>query len=118
MGSDLVALFVGVALAVVVVFLGWRRNLAAVTQGWLPRFGKVPKPATVAPGLGDGGQRSRQLSPRQRRLGIWLYLAISIFNLTLAVLSADSRFLHAISAALFALGAAVFVLRKPSSPAT
>jgi hypothetical protein len=45
-------------------------------------------------------------------------MAISLFNASLAVLSAESRLLHVINAALFALGALVFLLRKPSSSAT
>lgn len=117
MSGDLIALVIGVALAGVVVCLGWRRNLAEVTQSWLPQFGKAPKSNGSDTGVIRWGRGHRKLSPRQRQFAIWAYLAISVFNATFAVLSADGRLLHVINVALFAAGAVVFVLRKPFSPA-
>jgi hypothetical protein len=61
------------------------------------------------------GQGRRQLSPRQRQFAVWAYLLTSLCNAALAVLWADNRLLHAISAALFAAGAVVYMKRVPSS---
>jgi hypothetical protein len=115
MSSDLIAWIVGISLGIAVVVLGLRRNLDEVTRSWLPRFGESPEPVAAIPELSGGGHGSRQLSPRQRRFAIWAYLLISACNATFAVLSADDRLLHAVSAALW-IGAAVLVLkRSPSS---
>lgn len=114
MGSDLIALVVAITLGLVVVGLGLRRNLSDVTRSWLPQFGDAPK-STGPLGSFDGGQGRRQISPRQRRLSIWLYLLISVGYAASSVVSAESRLWHASMAALFAIGALVFWLRKPSS---
>jgi hypothetical protein len=114
MSSDLTAWVVGITLGIAVIGLGLRRNLSDVTRSWLPRFGEVPKLAPAIPESFYGGQGRRQLSPRERRFGIWFYLLISVTNATLAVLSADNRLWHVISAVLFASGAVVFMLRRPS----
>lgn len=116
MNSELIAWVVAIALGIAVVGLGLRRNLADVTRTRLPRFGEAPEPVTALPKSSDGGQGRRQLSPRQRRFAIWFYLLISLSNAALAVLWADNRPLHAISAALFAIGAVVFMLREPRLP--
>jgi len=117
MGSDLIALFVGVALAVVVVCLGWRRNLAEVTQGWLPRFEKAPKPATpMSESLGSR-QGHRELSPGQRRFAIWFYLIASATYAAVLVLSTRDRPVHAAMAVLFAISA-VMLIRKKSPPSS
>jgi hypothetical protein len=115
MSSDLIAWIVGITLGIAVVCLGLRRNLADVTRSWLPRFGENPELTTATLGLFDGGQGRRQLSPRERRFGIWFYSMLSVCNAALAVLSADSRLLHVSSAALFAIGAVIFLKRSPSS---
>jgi hypothetical protein len=112
MSSDLIAWVVAITLGIAVVVLGLRRNLADVTQSWPPRFGEASKPVTATPEPLDGGQGRRELSPRQRRFAIWAYLLASVFNAALAVLSADDRLLHAVSAALFAIGAVVFLLKR------
>jgi hypothetical protein len=111
MSNDLIAWVVGITLGLAVVGLGLRRNLDDVTRSWLPRFGEVPEPASATPESPDGGQGRRQLSPLQRRFVIWAYLLISVCNAALAVLSADNRLLHAISAALFAIGAVAPMLK-------
>jgi hypothetical protein len=110
MSSDLIALVVGITLGITVVVLGLRRNLADVTRSWLPRFGEVPEPGAT-PGLFEGGQGHRQLSPRQTRLAIWGSLLFSVCYAALAVLSTDDRLMHVIGAALFAILAVVHVLR-------
>lgn len=116
MSSDLIPWVVGITLGVADVGLGLRRNPGDVTRSWLPRFGKAPEPLTATPESSDSGQGRRQLSPRQRRFAIWGYLLISACNAAFAVLWADGRLLHALSAVLFAIGAVVFLLkRSPSS---
>jgi hypothetical protein len=114
MGNDLIAWVVGLALVIVVVWLGLRRNLSDVTQSWLPRFGEGPKLAPAIPESSNGGRARRQLSPLQRRLAIWIYLLASVIYTTQAVLSSDSRLLHVMTAVLFAIGAVVFTLRRPA----
>jgi predicted transporter len=111
MSSDLIAWVVGITLGIAVVGLGLRRNLGDLTRSWLPRFGEGSEPATATPGLFDGGQGRRELSPRQRQFVFWAYLLISVSNAAHAILSADGRLLHAISAVLW-LGAGVFVLKR------
>jgi hypothetical protein len=111
MSSDLVAWIVAITLGIAVVGLGLRRNLADVTRSWLPRFGEAPEPVTATPASSDGGEGRRQLSPRQRQFAIWAYLLIGLCNAAFAVLWADNRLLHAISAALFAVGAVVLMLQ-------
>jgi hypothetical protein len=112
MSNDLIAWMVAIALGVAVVGLGWRRKLADTTRDWLPRFGEAREQATVSPGLSDGEQRRRPLSPRQRRWIVWGYLLISLCNAALALLGAEDRLFHAILAALFALSAVAFLLKK------
>lgn len=114
MSSDLIALVVAITLGVAVVVLGLRRNLSETTRSWLPRFGGPPEPATEIPGSSDYGPGRRPLSPRQRRWLASLYLLMALTDATFAVLSADSRPLHAVTAGTFALGA-VLVLRQGSS---
>ena len=111
MSSDLIPWVVAITLGVVVVVLGWRRNLGDVTQDWLPRFGESPEPVTAVSESADGGQ-GRQLSPRQRRLLIWGYVALSLGNAAIAVLGSHDRPLHTISAATFGIGAVVLTLKK------
>jgi hypothetical protein len=116
MSNDLIAWIVAITLGLIVVGLGLRRDLAEITRNWLPRFEEASERATPTPGPSDGGQGRRQLSPRQRQWVIWAYLMISLCNAVLAVLWADNRLLHAVSAALFAIGAVVLMLkRSPSS---
>ncbi|HEX4464684.1 MAG TPA: hypothetical protein VH042_08625 [Solirubrobacterales bacterium] len=117
MSSDLIAWVVGITLGMTVVALGLRRNLADVTRSWLPQFGKAPKLVSATPDS-FGGQRSRQLSPRQRQLVIWSFLFFGLCEAAFAVLGANDRLWHAIMAALFAIGAVVHTLRAPSSPET
>lgn len=116
MSSDLVAWVVGITLGIAVVGLGLRRNLGDVTRSWLPRFGEAPKPVTATPESFDGGQGRRQLSPRQRQFVNWGYLLISLWNAALAVLAADNRLLHVISAALFGIVAVVLMLKERDLP--
>jgi hypothetical protein len=116
MSSDLIAWVVGITLGIAVVGLGLRRNLADVTRSWLPRFGEAPEPVTATLESSDGGQGRRQLSTRQRQFVIWAYLLISLCNAAFAVLWADNRLLHAISAALFAIGAVVLMLKGRHLP--
>lgn len=118
MSNDLIAWVVGIALAITVVALGLRRNLADVTRSWLPQFGEAPKSVTAMPGSFDSGQKSRQLSPRQRQFVIWSFLIFGLCYAALAVLSADERLEHIGMAALFAIGAVVHLVRPPSSPGT
>jgi hypothetical protein len=110
MSSDLIAWIVAITLGLVVVGLGLRRDLDKTTRNWLPRF-EGPQRATATPGPSDGGQARRQLSPRQRRFVIWLYLLLSLYNAVLAILSADDRLLHVSSAALWATGTVVLLLK-------
>jgi hypothetical protein len=116
MSSEFIAWVVAIALGIAVVGLGLRRNLADVTRSWLPRYGEAPEPVTVLSESSEGGQARRQLSPRQRQFAIWGYLIISLCNAALAVLWADNRLLHAISAAVFATGAVVFILKGRRLP--
>lgn len=114
MSTDLIAGVIGLALGIAVVVLGLRRNLSEVTRGWLPRYGEASKAATVWPEFYEGGRRDRRLSPRRRKLGIWLYAFISLCNAAFAVHGAHDRGMHAANAAVFAIGAVVFTLRRPS----
>jgi len=111
MSSDLIAGVVALSLGFVVVVLGRRRNLDDVTQSWLPRFEGVPEKTTESPWVGSyGGARERRgLSPRQRRLAIGIYLLIVVLNATDAVLSAEDRLLHGITAGLVAIGVVMLV---------
>jgi hypothetical protein len=118
MSSDLIAWVVGITLGITVVALGLRRNLSNVTRSWLPQFGEAPKSVTAMPDSFDSGQKSRQLSPRQRQFVIWSFLFFSLCYAAVAVLRADDRLQSASMAALFAIGAVVHTLRPPSSPAT
>ena|SRR6476660_1559896 len=115
MSNDLIALVVAITLGIAVVGLGLRRNLGDLTRSWLPRFGEGSEPTTATPGLFNGGQGRRELSPRQRRIAFWGYLLMSVSYAVLAALSADDRLLHASGAVLW-LGAGVLVLRR--SPAS
>lgn len=112
MSSDLVAWIVAITLGIVVVALGWRRNLGETTRNWLPRFEGASEQAAIAPTPSAGGQRRRPLSPQQRRWLIGLYLLLAILNVSLALPGRDDRLLHAIAAALFALSAVALWLRK------
>jgi hypothetical protein len=118
MSNDLIAWVVGITLAITAVALGLRRNLADVTRSWLPQFGEAPKLVTAIPDSFDSGQKSRQLSPRQRQLAIWSFLILGLCYAVLAVLSADERLEHVGMAALWAIGAVVHMMRPPSSPGT
>jgi hypothetical protein len=115
MSSDLIAWVVAITLAIAVIGLGLRRNLSDVTQSWLPRFGEDSEPAVATPELFDGGQGRRQSSPRQMRLAIWFSLLASATNAAFAVLSAENRLPHVISAVLFAIAAAIDARRLSSS---
>jgi len=110
MSNDLIALVVGITLGITVVVLGLRRNLGEVTQRWLPRW-EAREPVVATPESSGGGQRRRELSPRQRQFAICTYLLISLGYAVLAVLGADGRLLHAITAALFAISAVVLKLK-------
>ena len=118
MSSDLIAWVVGVTFAITVVALGLRRNLADVTRSWLPQFGEAPKLVTAMPDFFDSGQKSRQLSPRQRQLVIWSFLFFGLCQAAFAVLGTHERLEHVGMAALFAIGAVVHTVRPPSSPGT
>jgi hypothetical protein len=111
MSSDLIAWIVAITLGLAVVVLGLRRDLGEVTRNWLPRFGEASAPGTATPGPSDGGQKRRQLSPRQRRFAICAYLLFGLCYAVLAILSADSRLLHVSSAAIWATGAVVLLLK-------
>jgi hypothetical protein len=111
MSSDLIAWVVAITLGVVVVVLGWRRNLGDVTRNWLPRFEGPSEPVTTRPESAAGGQR-RQFSPGERRLAIWVYLGLSFGNAAMAILWSHDRPLHAIGAAVFGFGAVMFALKK------
>jgi hypothetical protein len=115
MDSDLIAWVVAIALGVAVVGLGLRRNLSDLTRGWLPRHREVSEAPVVATEFSNSGHRHRQLSPGQRKFGIWFYLLLSLCNAAMAILWTHDRVLHATSAVLFAIGAVVFMLRSPSS---
>lgn len=117
MSSDLIAWVVAIALGLVVVVLGTRRNLSDTTRNGLPRLGGGSEQETVTLGLYEGGERRRRpLSPRQRRWMIWSYLLMSLAFAAIAVLSAHDKLFNAIFAAMFALNAAVLWLkRSPSS---
>lgn len=116
MSSELIAWIVAVALGVAVICLGLRRDLGEVTRSWLPRFGEGSEDATEVPGPADGWQKPRQLSPRQRKWAIWFYLLIGLLYAVIAVLQADGRLLHVISAATFSAGAVLLILKGPPSP--
>jgi hypothetical protein len=107
MSSDLIAWIVAITLGLAVVGLGLRRDLGEVTRRWLPRFGE----GSATPPPSDGGQQHRQLSPGQRRFAICTYLLFSLCYAVLAILSADSRLPHAITAAAWATGAVVLLLK-------
>ena len=110
MSSDLIAWVVGIVLGVAVVGLGLRRNLADVTQSWLPRFDEGPGSAAATLESSDGGQGRRQFSPRERRFALWAYPLLSACNAVFAVLSTDNRVGYAIIAVLFALVAVALKL--------
>lgn len=101
MSSDLIAWVVGIVLGVAAIGLGLRRNLADVTQSWLPRFDEGTGSATATLESFDGKQRRRQLSLRERRFALWFYPLLSACNAVFAVLSTDVG--YAIIAVLFAL---------------
>lgn len=117
MGSDLIALFIGIALAVVVVCSGWRRNLAEVTRSWLPRFEQAPKPEALTSEPLGSRQGRRELSPGERRFAIWFYLIASAVYAAVLVLSTRDRPIHAAMAVLFAISAVVLI-RKKSPPSS
>lgn len=118
MSSDLIALVFALALGAAVVIVGLRRDLSETTRNGLPRVGERPERATATLGLYEGEEtRRRQLSPRQRRWMIWVYLLMSLTYAAYAGLSADDRLLHAGMAGLWALGA-MAVLRQGSSRAS
>ena len=110
MSSDLIAWVVGIVLGVAVIGLGLRRNLADVTQSWLPRFDEGTGSATATLESFDSKQRRRQLSPRERRFALWFYPLLSACNAVFAVLSTDHRVGYAIVAVLFALVAVALKL--------
>jgi hypothetical protein len=112
MSSDLIAWVVAITLGVAVIGLGLRRNLADTTRNWLPRFEEAPELPAATPGLPDGERRHRPLSPRQRQWIVGVYLLLGLCNAALALLSANDRLFHVLSAALFALSALVFLLKK------
>lgn len=115
MSSDLIAWVVAITLGIAVVVLGLRRNLSDTTRNGLPRFEGDPERAIATLGPYEGEERRRRpLSPRQRRWLVSLYLLTALTDAAFAVLSADDRLLHAITAGTFALGA-VFLLRQGSS---
>jgi hypothetical protein len=110
MSSDLIAPVVAVALATAVVVLGLRRNLSDTTRNELPRFGDEPEQPTANLGLYKGeAVRGRRLSPRQRRRLVPFYLLLALFYAALAVLSANDRLLHAVSAGLWVFGAGFLI---------
>jgi hypothetical protein len=115
MSSDLIAWVVAITLGVVVVVLGWRRNLGDVTQDWLPRFGGPSESVTAMPEPAAGGQ-GRDLSPRQRGFLICGYLMLGLGNAADAALSSDDRPLHAIGAATFGIGVVVLMLKERRLP--
>jgi len=115
MSADLIAGIVAVALGLVVVVLGLRRNLSETTRNGLPRFGEGREPADVTLGLYEGGVRPRRpLSPRQRRWMVSFYLLLALTYAAVAVFSTSDRPLHASMAGIWTLGA-VLVLRRGSS---
>lgn len=111
MSSDLIAAILSATLGVIVIAVGLRRNLADVTQSWLPRFGEVPRQTAPTPVHYEGGQERQPLSPWQKRLLVGLYLMMSAVNADSAIREIDDRVQHVILAALFAVGAVVFALR-------
>ena len=111
MSNDLIALIVAVVLAVAVVGLGWRRDLAATTRGWLPRFGEEQVAVAVAPSA--DGRRRLQPSPQERRWVIGGYVVFSLLNATMAVFWADDRLPHTLLAGGFALVAVIWLRRSP-----
>ena len=117
MGSDLIASIVAIALGVVVVGLGLRRNLGDVTRSWLPRPGEASEWVTATAAPLDGERRRRPLSPRQRRWIVRFYLLLSLGNGAIALLGGNDRLFHAVLAVLFALAAVAFWLKKWPPPA-
>jgi hypothetical protein len=115
MSNDLIAWIVVITLGAVVVVLGLRRNLSEITRNGLPRFDRASEQATAIPGPPGYGQWRRPLTQRQWRWGAGVYLLLGLGNAATAVMQADSRLIHAISAATFAFGAVVVLLRKPRS---
>jgi hypothetical protein len=115
MDGDLIALVVALTLGAAVVVVGLQRNLSETTRNGLPRFGRDPEGATPTLGLYEGEERKRRpLSPRQLRWQASFLLLVALFQASSVFLSADSRVLHACTAALWAL-AAVIVLWRASS---
>lgn len=113
MSNDLIAWVVAITLGTAVVMLGLRRNLSETTRNGLPRFGGASEPETQTLGSSGDGQRRKPLSPLQKRWMASFYLLIALTEAAFAVLSADSRLLHASTAGLFALSA-VLLLRQGS----
>ncbi len=117
MSSDLIAWVVAITLGIAVVILGLRRNLSETTRNGLPRFGGDPDAAAPTLGLYEGEERRRPpLSPRQWRLLVSFYLLIALADAAFAVLSADDRLRHAITAGLFALVAMFLLWQRSSHP--
>lgn len=114
MSSDLIAGVVALALGVVVVGVGLRRNLSEVTRSSLPRYERDPEATAIATEL-YAGERRNQLSPMTRKFGICFYLLISLSSATFAVLGGRDRPMHVLMAATAAVGVVGFVLRRPSS---
>jgi predicted lysophospholipase L1 biosynthesis ABC-type transport system permease subunit len=112
MSSDLIAGIVAIALGIVVVGLGLRRNLGETTRNWLPQAGEASAWTTATAGAPGVERRRRPLSPRQRRWMIGCYLLMSLGFAVFAVVSAHERLFNAILAATFGLGAVVFWLRR------
>jgi hypothetical protein len=115
MSTDLIAWGVAITLGVVVVVVGWRRDLGDVTRSWLPQFGGPSESVTAMPESAAGGQ-GHDLSPRQRWFLIWVDLALGLGNAAVAVLSSRDRPLHAIGAATFGIGAVVLMLKERRLP--
>jgi len=115
MSSDLIAGVVAIAFGIVVVGVGLRRNLSDVTRSGLPRYERDPEATTIATELYAGGQRRNQLSPLTRKLGIWLYLLMSLTYAAFSVFGTDERLMHASLAILSAVAAVAFMLRWPTS---
>jgi hypothetical protein len=113
--SDLIAAIVALALGTAVVLLGLRRNLSETTRNGLPLFGGDSQQEKAMLALYEGeGRHRRQLSPRQRRWLVSMYLLFALVQATSAVLSTQDRWIHAAIAALAVLAAAVFLLKEPA----
>jgi hypothetical protein len=117
MSSDLIAWVVAITLGIAVVGLGLRRNLADVTQSWLPRFGGDSERATATLGLYEGEERRRRpLSPRQKRWMAGAFLLLGLANAVMALMWANDRLIHAVFAALWViLAVGYFLGRLPLS---